>query len=73
LFPRPADFVVAPKQVATARRNEENFGAARKQAHYFFRVKQSVPFKKLMVQFLICGKHITGQNIGSLRDNQSSS
>jgi hypothetical protein len=40
-----------------------------KQAHYFCRVEQPMPFKKLVVQFLICGKHITGQSIRGLRDS----
>src|SRR5260370_36112450 len=62
LFPGLADLVAALKDVA-ARPNEEDVGAARKQAHYFFCVEQPVCFEALLVQLLVCGDNIIRQSL----------
>src|SRR5712664_2585095 len=62
LFPSLADLVTALREVA-GRPNEEYVGAARKQAHYFFRVEQPVPFEELSVQLLVCGNNIVWQSL----------
>src|SRR5260370_38481812 len=66
LFPGLADLVAALKEVA-ARPNEEDVGAARKQAHYFFCVEQPVSFEELSVQLLVCGDNIIRQSLRGLR------
>src|SRR5260370_15238206 len=66
LFPGLADLVAALKEVA-ARPNEEDVGAARKQAHYFFCVEQPVSFEELSVQPLACGDSIVRQRLRGLR------
>jgi len=61
-FPSLADLVTAPMKFAV-RRDEEDVGAARKQAHYFVGVEQSMPFEQLSVQFLVCGKNVRRQSV----------
>jgi hypothetical protein len=61
-----ADLVAALIDLA-ARPNEEDVGAARKQAHDFFRVEQPVPFEELSVQFLVCRKNVARQSLRGLR------